>query len=97
MFCLYLGGRSCGGESRKRREEEEEEEKESKEEEKKRKVKENNMSVGDPFCIRCIQGVWWGGGLNIREVGTQAEISLSSVMKSGSPSPLGGVHLLLDS
>lgn len=37
------GGRGGGGE-------------ESKEEEKKRKVKENNMSVGDPFCIRCIQG-----------------------------------------
>ena len=34
---------------------------------KKEKVKENNISVGDPFCIRCIQGVWWGGGSTGRD------------------------------
>lgn len=94
MFCLYLGGGRCGGERRKR-EWKEEEEKESKEEGKKRKVKENSMSVGDPFCIRCTQGIWWGGGLNIRKLGTQEAINLSATMRSDSPSPPGGVRLLL--
>lgn len=53
-----------GGERKQRRR------KKKKKEEKKRKVKENNMSMGDLFCIRCIQGIWWGGRLNIRKLGT---------------------------
>lgn len=54
-----------GGERKQRRRK-----KGKKKKNKKRKVKENNMSMGDPFCIRCIQGIWWGGGLNIRKLGT---------------------------
>lgn len=54
-----------GGERKQRRRK-----KRKKKEEKKRKVKEDNMSMGNLFCIRCIQEIWWGGRLNIRKLGT---------------------------